>query len=124
MTTPEEKVALDSEGIPILTDAISPALIDKEPETTAELAGLSVDEIVKRALESEEFQQQIDEIAAKLTVNMRVQITETIKPAIEEAITRALNTSGDNTFSSLRKQLESMLPELLTRTLTQTNNSE
>lgn len=114
MTTADEKLALDNEGIPILTDAIPPTVIDAEPE----LAALSPDEIVGKLLESEDFQQQIDEIAAKLTVNMRTQISETIKPAIEEAITRALNTSGDNTFASVRQQLESQLPEVLIRTLT------
>ncbi len=124
MTTPDEKVALDSEGIPILTDAISPTRNDAEPGSTVGLARLSPDEIAERLLESEEFQQQIDEIAAKLTVNVRVQISETIKPAIEEAITQALNVSGDNTFTSIRKQLETMLPELIIQTLTENTDGE
>ncbi|MGB5607011.1 MAG: hypothetical protein WBN51_10845 [Gammaproteobacteria bacterium] len=120
MTPPNENVTLDSEGIPILTEVIPAAVVAAQPAPAA----LSVDDIAANLIESEEFQKSIDEIAAKLTVNMRVQISETIKPAIEEAITRALNTSGDNTFTSIRAQLEAMLPEMLTRTMTQITDGE
>ena len=104
---------LDEDGLPVLTNSISP---DESSLTTSPL------ELAKALLDSEVVRQKLDEIAARMTVNARQEMETAIRPAIEEAVSQALNVSGDNIYLATSKHLEAALPDLLSHVM-QTKDS-
>jgi hypothetical protein len=125
--TENESLALDENGLPILTDKATENVPDKpqpqEPPPES-LPSLSGEEIAEVLLDSELFHQQMDKIAAKLTVSIRQQLENAIRPAMGEALTQALNTSGDSVYALIGQQLENALPTVLAVALQQNENEE
>jgi len=119
MTVMDEKLVLDADGIPILTELVRdgdiPAETGKQQDaiTTEALPA----EIAGRLLKSKSFQRQLDAITVELTQSMRSRIEQSLRPAVEEAISLALDNSGANSAEAVRQQLETALPALITRAL-------
>jgi len=119
MTSMDEKLVLDADGVPILTELVhaheTPASIAQQQDTDG--AELSPPDIAASLLQSPFFRQQLDEITAELTRNLHHEVEQSLRPAIEEAISLGLNGCGDHTAAMLRQRLETALPELLARAL-------
>ena len=131
MTTENEKLALDEDGIPILMDIVRdsgpPVRTQQDTgdqtgdHTGDHTASLSADEIADELLKNEMFQHQLNEVAAVLTRNVRQLAEKSLKPAIEQAIQQALDNSSGNSFNAIREQLETSLPELLAKSISSNN---
>lgn len=119
MTTMNEELVLDPDGIPILTELVHddahPAAVEYYQD--AGIAGAPPAEIADRLLNSKFFRQQIDEITIALTQNIRHQIEQTLQPAIEQAIIWALEDSDTHAAEAVRQQLEAALPALIAQAL-------
>ena len=111
-------IPVDSEGVPILTDIVSEdVLLEAETAPGLPARGLSTSELAAELLESEVFQQQLDEVAAELTRSIRLQIEQTLGIAIENVINKALDDNNVRSFNLIRHQLEDSLPVLLAKAL-------
>jgi hypothetical protein len=113
MTT--DKLLLDEDGVPILTDAIPP---DADPGDLPEnrLAAMSVEDVVQTIITSHSFRQQLDQISASVSRQVREQLVQLLRPAIEQTITEAMDDSslsGD----TIRHQLEVALPAIISQQL-------
>jgi len=119
MTAMNEELVLDADGIPILTELVhedaQPAMVEQYQD--AGIAGAPPAEIADRLLNSQSFHQQIDEITAALTRNIRHQVEQTLQPAIEQAIILALEDSDTHAAEAVRQQLEAALPALIAQAL-------
>ena len=125
--TADESLTLDENGLPILTDRAPEhdPEIPEPPELKPDsLPALSGEEIAEALLDSELFHQQMDKIAAKLTVSIRQQLENAIRPAVGEAITQALNTISDSVYALIGQQLENALPAVLAVALQQPENGK
>jgi hypothetical protein len=112
------EIPIDSEGVPILTDIVTDdELLTAAIEPDLPATGLSTAELAEELLNSELFQQQLDEVAAELTRNIRLQIEQTLGIAIENVINQALDDNNVRSFELIRNQLEDALPELLAKAL-------
>ena len=113
MTTDE--LLLDEDGVPILTDVISP---DAEPDDQSDnrLTAMSVEDVIQTIITSHSFRQQLDEISASVTLQVREQLEQLLRPAIEQAIAEAMDDSSV-TGDAIRQQLEAALPVLVSRQL-------
>ena len=116
MTTEHEQLAFDSDGIPILTDMVYED-DDTAPPADQQPAGQSPGEIALELLESDAFNQQLDELAAELAHDVRQQLEQALRPVIDVAISHALENGGATSRETIRQQLEAALPELLAQTL-------
>ncbi len=111
-------IPVDSEGVPILTDIIpEDVLLAAGTAHDEPVAGLSTSEIAEDLLNSELFQQQLDEVAAELTRSIRLQVEQTLGIAIENVINKALDDNNVRSFELIRHQLEDALPEMLAKAL-------
>ena len=121
MINKEEELALDEDGIPILMEIVRDdtphqhAHQDTGDSTGDHVDDLSPAEIADELLRNETFQHQLNEVAAVLTRNVRMQAEQSLKPAIEEAIMQALDNSSGSSFNAIREQLEASLPDLLAK---------
>ena len=119
MTSMDEELILDADGIPILTELV------REDETATAVeqrqgsnsASIPPARIASRLLNSKFFHQQLEEISAALTHTVHHQIEQTLRPAIEQAIILALEDSDLLAAKTIRQQLEAALPDLLARAL-------
>ena len=113
MTTSEDLV-LDEDGVPILTEAVSP---ETGPGTTPipdiQLSHMSVEDITQTILGSESIRHRLDDIAAELTRNVRTTLEQLLRPAIEQAVTEVMDDSGSAAFDAIRQQLDATIPEIL-----------
>jgi precorrin-3B methylase len=111
-------IPVDSEGVPILTDIVAEdVLFEAETAPGLYARGLTTSELAAELLDSEVFQQQLDEIAAELTRSIRLQIEQTLGIAIENVINKALDDNNVRSFELIRHQLEDSLPVLLVKAL-------
>jgi cation transport regulator ChaB len=119
MTTMNEELLLDADGIPILTELVHedapPAEVDHYQDNG--IAGAPPAEIADRLLNSKYFHQQVAEITAALTQDVRHQVEQTLQPAIEQAIIWALEDSDTHAAETVRQQLEAALPDLIAQAL-------
>ena len=113
MTT--DSLQLDEDGVPILTDVISP---DVEPDDQSEnrLRAMSVEDVIQTIITSRSFRQQLDEISTSVSRQVREQLVQLLRPAIEQAITETMDDSSV-TGDTIRRQLEAALPVLVSRQL-------
>jgi len=120
-------LALDKDGIPILTDLVP----DEEQETAAQGTAVppppppspvvSPADIARELLESETVRQQLDEMAGNLASDMRLQMEQTLAEAIDKAIDSALERYSSNAREHIREQLTGALPWLIARALQDTD---
>ena len=119
MTTMNEDLELDADGIPILTELVQ----EYEANTTAERyedepsTATSPAEITDKLLDSKSFRKQLAIISATLTQEVHQQIEQSLRPAIEQAIVLALEDSDTHATEAVRQQLEATLPNLIARAL-------
>jgi hypothetical protein len=113
MTT--DSLQLDEDGVPILTDVISP---DVEPDDQPEnrLRAMSVEDVIQTIITSHSFRQQLDEISTSVSQQVREQLVQLLRPAIEQAIAETMDDSSV-TGDTIRQQLEAALPVLVSRQL-------
>ena len=113
MTT--DSLQLDEDGVPILTDVISP---DVEPDDQSEnrLRAMSVEDVIQTIITSHSFRQQLDEISTSVSQQVREQLVQLLRPAIEQAIAETMDDSSV-TGDTIRRQLEAALPVLVSRQL-------
>lgn len=109
---------LDEHGIPILTDIVQYGnpVQRTAPDGQVRLEGKSTAEIIDMMLASGSFKQQLDNMAAALTLNARQQIEQMLRPVIEQAIKQDLNHGGHEAYKVIRQRLEAALPDLVAGT--------
>jgi hypothetical protein len=116
--TVSEDLVLDADGVPILTDVVTP---EQASGTVAisgsQLAYMSAEDITQTILGSESIRHRLDDIAAELTRNVRTQLELLLRPAIEQAVTEVMDDSGSAAFDAIRKQLDDVLPAILAEVL-------
>lgn len=113
------ELALDRDGLPILTDRVPEheLLAADELAPEAWLAGMTTQEIADELLASEIFQHQLDAVATELTRSIRLQVEQALGIAIENVIPQALEDNSVHSFELIRRQLEQVLPELLAKVM-------
>lgn len=116
-------LALDEDGIPILTDLV--------PEKEMEGAPLyrqpapppppppirSPEDIARELLNSNMVQSQLDQMASELAYDVRLQIEQTLAEAVDDAVRTTMDKYTDITSQHIRQQLASTLPMLIARAL-------
>ena len=119
MTNTSEKLLLDPDGIPILTDLVrddqAPARSEQSADTVSD--ALSAEEITELLLNSSVFGEQLDKIAAELTRSVRRQAEQAMRPILAEAVTLAFEDSSAASQQAIREHLEKALPDLISRAL-------
>ena len=120
-------LALDKDGIPILTDLVP----DEKPEDTSSAKSvppppppapvISPADIARQLLDSETVRQQLDELAGNLANDMRLQMEQTLAEAIDRAIDSALDNYSTRSKEHIREQLDAALPWLVARALQDTD---
>jgi hypothetical protein len=119
MNTDHTELALDADGIPILTDLV-PA---KDMESTQAITAAELPvpptprEITDELLASEAVQLQLDQIAKNLAEDVRLQIEQTLAGAIDEAINKTLDKSSVLSYEKIRRQLDITLAEFVAKAL-------
>ena len=113
--TETHELLVDDDGVPVLTDVVPPEVEPGElPDNR--LVAMSVEDVIQTILTSQSFRQQLDEISTSVTLQVRKQLEQLLRPAIEQAITDAMDDSslsGD----TIRQQLETALPAIISRQL-------
>ena len=116
MSTQDQDLAFDSDGIPILTDIVYDDEDSSQPPEHQQ-TGLSPGELALELLESKAFRRQLDEITAEISHDERQQMEQTLRPIIDVAISHALDGGDNASRQAIRSHLEAALPELLAQTL-------
>jgi hypothetical protein len=110
-----DELLVDHDGVPILTDVVPPEVEPGEHPDNRLLA-MSVEDVIQTILTSHSFRQQLDELSASVTRQVREQLEQLLRPAIEQAITDAMDDSSQ-AGDSIRHQLETALPAIISRQL-------
>ena len=113
MTT--DSLLLDEDGVPILTDVISPD-VERDEQSENRLRAMSVEDVIQTIITSHSFRQQLDEISTSVSRQVREQLVQLLRPAIEQAIAETMEDSSV-TGDTIRQQLEAALPVLVSRQL-------
>jgi hypothetical protein len=113
MTT--DSLLLDEDGVPILTDVISPD-VERDEQSENRLRAMSVEDVIQTIITSHSFRQQLDEISTSVSRQVREQLVQVLRPAIEQAIAETMEDSSV-TGDTIRQQLEAALPVLVSRQL-------
>ena len=116
MTDSQPELLLDPQGIPILTERVSDEeLEDRANSDNGQARGKSIASIANDLLDSELFQQQLDEISRELSHEIRMQLEQTLGTALEAVVNEALEHNKQRSYELIRKQLENSLPGLLAK---------
>ena len=113
--TATDELQVDEDGVPVLTDVVPPE-IEAGEQPDNRLAAMSVEDVIQTIITSHSFRQQVEEISASVSRQVREQLEQLLRPAIEQAITDAMDDSrlsGD----TIRQQLETALPAIISRQL-------
>ncbi|MBT8117039.1 MAG: hypothetical protein KJO66_04355 [Gammaproteobacteria bacterium] len=116
-------MALDKDGIPILTDLVpeekmESAPVDRQPTPPPPPPPIrSPEDIARELLNSGMVQQQLDQMASELAQDVRLQIEQTLAEAVDEAVKRTLDKHTDIASQHIRRQLDTALPVLIARAL-------
>lgn len=114
-------LALDAEGIPILTDLVPDDKVEhatpSAPEPTVPTR--TPDDIARELLESDSVQKQLNQMADEFARDVRLQVEQTLAGTIDEAINKAMEQHSSNTYEHIRRQLNAVLPELISKALQQ-----
>lgn len=116
-------LALDKDGIPILTDLVpeekmESAPVDRQPAPPPPPPPIrSPEDIARELLSSGMVQQQLDQMASDLARDVRLQIEQTLAEAVDEAVKRTMDKHTDIASQHIRRQLDTALPVLIARAL-------
>lgn len=116
MSTENEELAFDSDGIPILTNIVYDDEDNDQPQDDQPTSPASAEQL-HDLLQSKAFGEQLDELATALARNIRKQLERDLRSAVDAAISYGLDSGDKTTRQAIRKQLDSALPELLARAL-------
>ena len=110
-------LALDAEGIPILTDLIPDDSLERATSSTPVPTILvrTPDDIARELLESDTVQQQLNQMANEFARDVRLQVEQTLAGTI--AINKAMEQHSSNTYEHIRHQLNAVLPALISSAL-------
>jgi len=116
-------LALDAEGIPILTDLVPDEKVEHTAQSTPEPAVpvRTPDDIARELLDSDTVQKQLNQMANEFARDVRLQVEQTLAGTIDEAINKAMEQHSSNTYENIRRQLNTVLPELISKALQQTD---
>ena len=115
--TETHELLVDDDGVPVLTDVVPPEVEPGElPDNR--LVAMSVEDVIQTILTSQSFRQQLDEISTSVTLQVRKQLEQLLRPAIEQAITEAMDDSSLS-GEAIRQQLEVALPAIISGQLRQ-----
>ena len=120
-------LALDKDGIPILTDMVQDELPNSSPPAgnapppPPPAPVLSPDDLARELLNSESVREELDQIANDLARDVRLQIEQTLAEAIDEVINNSLERDNTRTTETIRRQLDAALPRLIARALQDTD---
>jgi hypothetical protein len=115
--TETNELLVDDDGVPVLTDVVPPEVEPGElPDNR--LVAMSVEDVIQTILTSKSFRQQLDEISTSVTLQVRKQLEQLLRPAIEQAITEAMDDSSLS-GEAIRQQLEVALPAMISAQLRQ-----
>jgi hypothetical protein len=112
-------LALDAEGIPILTDLVPDDTIE-HAKSSAPVPTVPVrtpDDIARELLESDTVQQQLNQMAGEFARDVRLQVEQTLAGSIDEAINKAMEQHSSHTNEHIRRQLNAILPALISSAL-------
>jgi L-lactate utilization protein LutC len=113
-------LALDAEGIPILTDLVPDDSIEhttSSPPVTTTVPVRTPDDIARELLESDTVQQQLNQMANEFARDVRLQVEQTLAGSIDEAINKAMEQHSSKTYDHIRRQLNAVLPALISSAL-------
>jgi hypothetical protein len=113
--TATDDLPVDEDGVPLLTDVVPPE-VEAGEQPDNRLAAMSVEDVIQTIITSHSFRQQIDEISASVTRQVREQLEQLLRPAIEQAITEAMDDSSQS-GEAIRQQLETALPAIISSQL-------
>lgn len=119
MNTDQSDLALDADGIPILTDLVSGDKPEGAPAGTTAVAFAppTAENITSELLASASVSQQLDQMADNLTRDMRLNIEQTLSVAIDEAVNQVLEKNHARIHDSIRRQLDVALAEIISEAL-------
>jgi hypothetical protein len=116
-------LALDADGIPILTDLVPEkemegAPLKRQPAPPPPPPPIrSPEDIVRELLNSNMVRQQLDQMASELAYDVRLQIEQTLAEAVDDAVRTTMDKYTDITSQHIRRQLDTTLPMLIARAL-------
>jgi hypothetical protein len=116
-------LALDKDGIPILTDLVPEDKLENASRDNAAPPPpppppiFTPEDIARKLLSSDMVQQQLDQIANDLAHDMRLRIEQTLAESIDQAINRTLDNHTAHTAENIRQELILALPRLMARAL-------
>ena len=116
-------LALDKDGIPILTDLVpeeemESAPVDRTPAPPPPPPPMhSPEDIARGLLDSEMVQQQLNQMASELAQDVRLQIEQTLAEAVDEAVRKTMDKHTDIASQHIRRQQDTALPVLIARAL-------
>ena len=109
----DERIIVDAEGIPILTELVHEQDTAASEAQPAAAAAESPAAIAERLLQSKSFKQQLDQLSATLSQQLIEQVGQSLRSAIEQAISLSLEDSQSHSAAAILQQLKSDLPDLL-----------
>lgn len=112
-----EDLAVDADGIPILTELVHEYEIDASTTQYADDDTDTPASIADRLLASKSFQKQIEQLTATLSQQLLEQVEQSLRPAIEQAVSLTLEDSNSFATTTIQQQLEKALPDLLAQAL-------
>ena len=123
MKSDYDNLALDADGIPILTDLVRDQDLKgvpapppaHTPPITIPVIERSPDDIAREVLASDEGRQLLDRIARDLVRDLRLQVEQNLASAIDMAISTTLDNTGESTYEYIRRQMDAALPQMIIR---------
>lgn len=112
-------LALDAEGIPILTDLVPDDSVERATSSTPvpTVPVRTPDDIARELLESDTVQQQLNRMADEFARDVRLQVEQTLAGTIDDAINKAMEQHSSHTYEHIRRQLNAVLPALISSAL-------
>ena len=132
MKSDYDNLALDADGIPILTDLVRDQDLKgvpapppaHTPPITIPAMERSPDDIARDILASDEVRQQLDRIASDLVRDLRLQVEQNLANAIDTAISETLDNTSEGTYEYIRRQLDAALPQMITRAVREADRDD
>jgi len=107
-------MALDADGIPILTERVTgevePA---QEAAAPVEVPTRTPAELASELLADDAIQEEIKRLASNLASDVRLRMEQTLAVAIDEAINTTMENQKQDAYEYIRRQLDTELPRLL-----------
>ena len=119
MSPDSPDLALDANGIPILTNLVSNDQLTGAATDDTHAAQLErkAEDIARDLLESDIVQLRLEKMASDLANSVHLQIQQSLATAIDELVKQTMDSNTVITHKHIRQQLDAALPALITRAL-------